>query len=60
MAADLFEANEYNMSSGMPFQLGFSIGTYRANASGGQLMDDCIRAADAIMYSVKIKRKAGR
>ena len=38
----LAAADEYNRSSGMPFQLGFSIGTCSAEASEGKTMDDCI------------------
>ena len=56
----LAEAEEYNSSSGMPFTLGFSIGTFRAKESEGKTMDDCIKEADKIMYKVKTERKAGR
>ena len=56
----LATADEYNRSSGMPFQLGFSIGTCSAEASEGKTMDDCIKVADARMYEVKTERKAGR
>ena len=56
----LAAADEYNGSSGMPFQLGFSIGTCSAEASEGKTMDDCIKVADARMYEVKTERKAGR
>ena len=56
----LKEAAEYNTTSGMPFTLGFSIGTVRAEASRGKTMDDCIKEADAAMYEVKAGRKAGR
>ncbi len=56
----LAAADEYNRSSGMPFQLGFSIGTCSAEASEGKTMDDCIKVADAQMYEVKTERKAGR
>ncbi len=56
----LEEAEEYNEKSGMPFKLGFSIGTVSTEASEGKTMDDCIKEADAIMYEVKTERKAGR
>ena len=56
----LATADEYNRNSGMPFQLGFSIGTCSAEASEGKTMDDCIKVADARMYEVKTERKAGR
>ncbi len=56
----LTEAEDFNENSGMPFTLGFSIGTVRATASEGKTMDDCIKSADAMMYEVKAARKAGR
>ena len=56
----LAAADEYNRNSGMPFQLGFSIGTCSAEASERKTMDDCIKVADARMYEVKTERKAGR
>ena len=52
--------DEYNESSGMPFELGFSIGTVQANAGDRKTMDQCIKEADTIMYGVKTKHKAGR
>ena len=56
----LAAADEYNRDSGMPYQLGFSIGTCSAEASERKTMDDCIKVADARMYEVKTERKAGR
>ena len=56
----LEEAEEYNRKSGMPFKLGFSIGTVRATEAEGQPLDEWIRRADVLMYEVKTKRKAGR
>ena len=56
----LAEADEYNETSGMPFTLGFSIGTVRTTEKERKTMDDCIKEADAIMYGVKTERKAGR
>ena len=51
-------ADEYNRTSGMPFTLGFSIGTARTDANERMPVDDCIKAADSLMYKVKQKRKA--
>lgn len=56
----LAQAEEYNRKAGMPFELGFSIGTVRVDTSDGKTMDDCIKEADSIMYNVKTARKAGR
>ncbi len=52
-------ADDYNRSSGMPFTLSFSIGVVRADAEKRELMDDCIKAADSLMYKIKQKKKAG-
>ena len=56
----LEQAEEYNRKSGMPFRLGFSIGTVRADAAKGETMEECIKQADGIMYGIKTERKAGR
>ena len=56
----LEKAEEYNRTSGKPFRLSFSIGTYRAEESRGETMDDSIKKADAFMYRIKTERKAGR
>ncbi len=56
----LEEAKEYNLNSGMPFTLGFSIGTVRAQEWERKTMDQCIREADAAMYDIKTRRRAGR
>ena len=51
-------ANDYNRSSGMPFTLSFSIGLVRTGSEKRLPMDDCINAADSLMYKVKQKKKA--
>ena len=51
-------ADEYNRTSGMPFALGFSIGVFRTDAEKRVPVDECIKAADSLMYKVKQKRKA--
>lgn len=56
----LSAADEYNRTSGMPFTLGFSIGTVRTDDLKRLPMDDCIKEADSRMYKKKQKRKAGR
>ncbi|MER1994490.1 MAG: GGDEF domain-containing protein, partial [Eubacteriales bacterium] len=52
-------ADDYNRSSGMPFTLSFSIGVVRTDTEKRALMDDCIKAADSLMYKIKQKKKAG-
>ena len=56
----LAAVDEYNRTSGMPFSLGFSIGTVRTDDLKRLPMDDCIKEADSRMYKIKQKRKAGR
>ena len=51
-------AEEYNRTSGMPFTLSFSVGVIRTNAEKRTPVDDCIKAADALMYKIKQKKKA--
>ena len=53
-------ADEYNSTSGMPFSLSFSIGLIRTNIKERRPMDECIKAADSLMYKAKQKRKAAR
>lgn len=52
-------ADEYNHTSGMPFAVSFSVGVIRTDASKRVPVDDCIKSADALMYKVKQKKKAG-
>ena len=52
-------ADEYNHTSGMPFTVSFSVGVIRTDASKRVPVDDCIKSADALMYKVKQKKKAG-
>ncbi|MBP5729036.1 MAG: GGDEF domain-containing protein, partial [Clostridia bacterium] len=56
----LAAADEYNRTSGMPYDLGFSVGVLRTDAQERLPLDDCIKKADSRMYKVKQKRKAGR
>ena len=56
----LAAADTYNSNSGMPFKLGFSVGTVRAVQNEGRSLDECIREADILMYQVKTDRKVGR
>ena len=51
-------ADEYNRTSGMPFGLSLSIGSVRTDASERRPLDDCIKAADSLMYRNKEKKKA--
>ena len=54
----LAAADEYNRTSGMPFTLGFSIGLVRTDTKERRPMDECIQAADWLMYEKKQKKKA--
>ena len=51
-------ADEYNRASGMPFGLSLSVGAVRTDASERLPLDDCIKAADSLMYQNKQKKKA--
>lgn len=50
----------YNKTSGLPFDLGLSLGVVRSDAAERRPIDDCIKAADSLMYSIKEKKKKGR
>ena len=43
---------------GMPFGLSLSVGAVRTDASERLPLDDCIKAADSLMYQNKQKKKA--
>ena len=51
---------EYNRTSGMPFKLGLSLGVIKSDAAERRPIDDCIKAADSLMYEIKEQKKAGR
>ena len=51
-------AGEYNRTSGMPFALSFSIGVVRTDSKKRLPLDECIKAADSLMYRIKQKKKA--
>ena len=53
-------ADAYNRTSGMPFTLSYSIGTARSDSSDPIPVDECIRAADSLMYKNKQKKKKQR
>ena len=50
---------EYNRCSGASFTLSLAIGVIRTDGSEHRSLDDCIRAADSLMYDNKQKKKAG-
>ena len=54
----LLAVEEYNHTSAMPFSLSLSIGTVRTGAEDRMALDDCIKAADSLMYRNKQKKKA--
>ena len=54
------EVKAFNLSSGMPWQLGLSLGVIRSDAAERRPVTDCIRAADSLMYQAKENKKAGR
>ena len=53
-------ADEYNRTSGIPFTLSLSIGVVRTTNEERKPLDECIRAADSLMYRNKQKKKAAR
>ncbi len=56
----LAAAEEFNTSSGLPWRLGFSIGSILCEKGQKRSLDDCIREADSMMYEIKNERKVGR
>ena len=50
----------HNRTAGRPFRLGLSMGVVRSDAAERRPIDDCIKAADSLMYEIKEKKKAGR
>jgi len=58
LADDLQAATaEYNKASGMPFTLRFSTGVIRSDVTERKPVDECIRAADTLMYAVKESKR---
>ena len=51
---------EYNRDSGMPFALGLSVGVVRTDAGERRPLDECIQAADSLMYRTKQDKKINR
>ena len=54
----LAAVEEYNHTSSMPFSLSLSIGVVRTGSEDRLPVDDCIKAADSLMYRNKQKKKA--
>ena len=50
----------YNRTSGMPYTLGLSLGVIKSDAAERRPIDDCIKAADSLMYGIKEQKKTGR
>ena len=44
----------------MPYHLGLSLGVIKSDAAERRPISDCIKAADALMYEIKEKKKTGR
>ena len=58
LAGDLHAATEsYNRDSGMPFTISLSIGAVCSDAAERRPVEDCIQAADSMMYQKKQKKK---
>ena len=53
-------AEQYNLTSGIPFTLSLSIGAVFTTSEERKPLDECIRAADSLMYRNKQKKKAAR
>ena len=51
---------EHNRTVGRPYELGLSLGVIKSDAAERRPIDDCIKAADSLMYEIKEKKKAGR
>ena len=51
---------EHNRTAGRPYALGLSLGVIRSDAAERRPIDDCIKAADSLMYEIKEKKKTGR
>ncbi len=52
--------DEYNKNSGKSYTVDASCGVYKAVPAEGVSLDEFITEADAVMYSVKRRRKKGR
>ncbi len=52
--------DEYNATSGKPYEVACSIGTAPVSLGSGKSFEDIIAEADEAMYEEKKKRKAGR
>ena len=50
-------AEAFNRTTRHPFKLGFSCGVIRADVTDSLQVEDCIRAADSLMYELKQKKK---
>ena len=57
-------AEQYNLTSGVPFTLSLSVGVVRTDVLERKPLDECIRGADSLMYRnkqmIKAARKAGQ
>ena len=51
---------DYNKVSNMPYELGLSLGVIRSDAAERRPIDDCIKAADSLMYEIKDRKKTTR
>ncbi|MER2057036.1 MAG: diguanylate cyclase, partial [Clostridia bacterium] len=51
---------EHNRTVGRPYELGLSLGVIKSDAAERRPIDDCIKAADSLMYEIKEKKKTGR
>ena len=51
---------EYNAKAGVPFELSLSIGTVRADENETRTLEECVQAADVLMYSEKSRHKQAR
>lgn len=50
----------HNQSADRPYKLGLSLGVIKSDAAERRPIDDCIKAADSLMYEIKEKKKTGR
>lgn len=58
LAGELQDAAEdYNRRSGMPFRISFSSGTIFSDAAERRPVEECVQAADSLMYRNKQEKK---
>ncbi|MBR3274913.1 MAG: hypothetical protein IKF98_13480, partial [Clostridia bacterium] len=47
-------------AAGLPCRLSLTVGQVQVDANAPQTLDQCVQAADAKMYEIKKRKKAGQ